>query len=64
MPAVNIFALNAGIALLLDFFLQITCFVSLMALDAKRQSVSIVCFLLFFLMKQVYFSLSLFKDMN
>ncbi|XP_056644165.1 NPC intracellular cholesterol transporter 1-like isoform X3 [Diorhabda sublineata] len=38
MPAVRAFALYAGMALLFDFFLQITCFVSLMALDIARQS--------------------------
>lgn len=38
MPAVKAFALYAGMALLIDFLLQITCFVSLMALDAERQN--------------------------
>ncbi|XP_014262096.1 Niemann-Pick C1 protein isoform X2 [Cimex lectularius] len=38
MPAVKAFALYAGMALFLDFIFQITCFVSLMALDAYRQS--------------------------
>lgn len=38
MPAVKAFALYAGMALLFDFLLQITCFVSLMALDIARQS--------------------------
>ncbi|XP_068212553.1 NPC intracellular cholesterol transporter 1-like [Palaemon carinicauda] len=37
MPAVHAFALYAGLALLIDFLLQISCFVSLIALDAKRQ---------------------------
>lgn len=37
MPAVRAFALFAGLALLFDFALQITCFVSLMALDARRE---------------------------
>lgn len=37
MPAVRTFALFAGMALFIDFVLQITCFVSLMTLDAKRQ---------------------------
>lgn len=36
MPAVKTFALYATVALLLDFLLQITCFVSLLALDARR----------------------------
>ncbi|XP_021702839.1 Niemann-Pick C1 protein isoform X3 [Aedes aegypti] len=38
MPAVRAFALYAGMALLIDFFLQITCFVSLLALDTARQA--------------------------
>lgn len=42
MPAVKAFALYAGMALLIDFLLQITCFVSLLALDTVRQAVSIV----------------------
>ncbi|XP_042228595.1 NPC intracellular cholesterol transporter 1-like [Homarus americanus] len=37
MPAVHAFALYAGLALTIDFLLQVTCFVSLVALDAKRQ---------------------------
>ncbi|GLH02514.1 NPC intracellular cholesterol transporter 1 homolog 1b [Gryllus bimaculatus] len=37
MPAVRVFSLYAGVALLIDFFLQITCFASLLALDTKRQ---------------------------
>jgi hypothetical protein len=41
MPAVKAFALYAGMALLVDFVLQITCFVSLLALDTVRQAVSI-----------------------
>jgi len=36
MPAVKTFALYATVALLLDFLLQITCFVSLLALDDRR----------------------------
>ncbi|KAG1677103.1 NPC intracellular cholesterol transporter 1 [Nymphon striatum] len=36
MPAVKIFAMYAGFALLVDFLLQITCFVSLLTLDTKR----------------------------
>lgn len=39
MPAVKAFALYAGMALLVDFILQITCFVSLLALDTIRQAV-------------------------
>ncbi|KAL1494367.1 hypothetical protein ABEB36_009976 [Hypothenemus hampei] len=38
MPAVRAFALYAGMALLFDFLLQITCFVSLLALDTSRQN--------------------------
>ncbi|XP_034945792.1 NPC intracellular cholesterol transporter 1 isoform X2 [Chelonus insularis] len=38
MPAVKAFALYAGMALLIDFFLQITCFVSLLTLDTIRQN--------------------------
>ncbi|KAK0092687.1 hypothetical protein PV326_000847, partial [Microctonus aethiopoides] len=37
MPAVKAFALYAGMALLIDFLLQITCFVSLLTLDTIRQ---------------------------
>ncbi|KAL3891661.1 hypothetical protein ACJMK2_003913 [Sinanodonta woodiana] len=37
MPAVREFSLYAAMAVLFDFFLQITCFIGLMALDAKRQ---------------------------
>ncbi|GBP78634.1 NPC intracellular cholesterol transporter 1 [Eumeta japonica] len=38
MPAVRAFALYAGVALLVDFLLQITCFISLLALDTRRQN--------------------------
>jgi len=37
MPAVRAFAFYAGLALIIDFLMQITCFVSLMAIDARRQ---------------------------
>lgn len=37
MPAVHIFALYSGLALLIDFLLQITCFVALLSLDARRE---------------------------
>ncbi|XP_017782929.1 PREDICTED: Niemann-Pick C1 protein isoform X2 [Nicrophorus vespilloides] len=37
MPAVRAFALYAGMALLFDFLLQITCFVGLLSLDTQRQ---------------------------
>ncbi|CAD7086055.1 unnamed protein product [Hermetia illucens] len=48
MPAVKAFALYAGMALLIDFLLQITCFISLLALDNKRQAENrfdIFCFI-------------------
>ncbi|XP_070495795.1 NPC intracellular cholesterol transporter 1 isoform X3 [Chironomus tepperi] len=48
MPAVKAFALYAGMALFFDFLLQITCFVSLLALDTARQSENrwdVLCFL-------------------
>lgn len=48
MPAVKAFALYAGMALLIDFLLQITCFVSLLALDSMRQAENrfdIFCFM-------------------
>jgi len=37
MPAVRAFALYAGMALLVDFIMQITCFVALISLDMMRQ---------------------------
>lgn len=37
MPAVRMFALYAGVALIINFFLQMTCFLGLFALDTKRQ---------------------------
>ncbi|XP_053981855.1 NPC intracellular cholesterol transporter 1 isoform X2 [Hylaeus volcanicus] len=48
MPAVRAFALYAGMALLVDFLLQITCFVSLLALDTVRQNsnrLDVCCFI-------------------
>ncbi|XP_015594576.1 NPC intracellular cholesterol transporter 1 isoform X2 [Cephus cinctus] len=48
MPAVKAFALYAGLALLVDFILQITCFVSLLALDTIRQAnnrLDVCCFI-------------------
>ncbi|PAA93975.1 hypothetical protein BOX15_Mlig020273g3, partial [Macrostomum lignano] len=38
MPAVRVFALYAGMAVLVDFLLQISCFVALLSLDARRQA--------------------------
>ncbi|XP_054719503.1 NPC intracellular cholesterol transporter 1-like [Uloborus diversus] len=37
MPAVHAFALYAGLALLIDFLLQISCFVAILSLDAARE---------------------------
>uniref|UniRef100_A0A4W3IQ26 Niemann-Pick disease, type C1 n=1 Tax=Callorhinchus milii TaxID=7868 RepID=A0A4W3IQ26_CALMI len=37
MPAVRTFSLFAGMAVFIDFLLQITCFVSLFGLDIQRQ---------------------------
>ena len=48
MPAVKAFALYAGMALLLDFLLQISCFIGLLSLDTARQEVSRVLVPLFF----------------
>ena len=39
MPAVRTFSLFAGLAVFIDFLLQISCFVSLLGLDARRQAV-------------------------
>lgn len=38
MPAVRIFSLYASLSVFLDFLLQITCFVSSMTLDSKREN--------------------------
>ncbi|XP_030058354.1 NPC1-like intracellular cholesterol transporter 1 [Microcaecilia unicolor] len=37
MPAVRTFALNAALAVLLDFLLQMSMFIALVSLDARRQ---------------------------
>uniref|UniRef100_A0AC35UI19 SSD domain-containing protein n=1 Tax=Rhabditophanes sp. KR3021 TaxID=114890 RepID=A0AC35UI19_9BILA len=37
MPAVKVFSLYAALALFFDFFLQITCFLSLFVIDLKRE---------------------------
>ncbi|KAG9278769.1 Niemann-Pick C1 protein [Astyanax mexicanus] len=37
MPAVKTFSFFAGLAIIIDFILQISCFVSLLGLDIKRQ---------------------------
>lgn len=59
MPAVKAFALYAGMALLVDFILQITCFVSLLALDTIRHTVCIYKWKKFTL--KIKFVLNLFK---
>lgn len=38
MPAIRAFALYAGVAVFIDFLLQITCFISLLSLDTIRQN--------------------------
>uniref|UniRef100_H3BC01 NPC intracellular cholesterol transporter 1 n=1 Tax=Latimeria chalumnae TaxID=7897 RepID=H3BC01_LATCH len=46
MPAVRTFSLFAGMAVFVDFLLQITCFVSLLGLDVQRQEsnrIDILC---------------------
>lgn len=40
MPAVHTFALYATLAVLFNFFLQITAFVALLSLDQERYEVS------------------------
>ena len=40
MPAVKVFSLYAAMAVFIDFCLQISCFVGLLPLDARRQEVS------------------------
>jgi Niemann-Pick C1 protein len=45
MPAVKVFSLYAALAVLFDFLLQITCFVGLLALDAKREQAERIDFL-------------------
>ncbi|XP_038609969.1 NPC1-like intracellular cholesterol transporter 1 [Tachyglossus aculeatus] len=40
MPAVRTFALTAGLAVIFDFLLQMTAFVALLSLDARRQEAS------------------------
>ena len=37
MPCIRIFALNAALALVFDFLLQMTVFIAFLSLDAKRQ---------------------------
>lgn len=40
MPAVRVFALYAGVAIVINFFLQIFAFTALLTIDAKRTAVS------------------------
>lgn len=40
MPAVRTFALTSGLALILDFLLQMSAFVALVSLDSRRQEAS------------------------
>ena len=44
MPAVEQFAIAAGLAIFFDFALQITAFLAVLTLDAKRQDVSLFPF--------------------
>lgn len=44
MPAVEAFAYYASVAIFFDYILQVTCFASLLALDARRVNVSILPF--------------------
>ena len=48
MPGVRAFSLYASLAIILNFILQITCFVVLLTLDAKREDskrLDILCFI-------------------
>ncbi|XP_039703007.1 NPC1-like intracellular cholesterol transporter 1 isoform X1 [Pteropus medius] len=40
MPAVRTFALTSGVAVILDFLLQVSAFVALVSLDSRRQEAS------------------------
>uniref|UniRef100_A0A667FRG8 NPC1 like intracellular cholesterol transporter 1 n=1 Tax=Lynx canadensis TaxID=61383 RepID=A0A667FRG8_LYNCA len=40
MPAVRTFALTSGLAVILDFLLQVSAFVALLSLDSRRQEAS------------------------
>ncbi|KAJ3090553.1 hypothetical protein HK102_003385 [Quaeritorhiza haematococci] len=39
MPAVSVFSMYAALAVFVDFLLQVTCFVSIMALDGRRTEI-------------------------
>ncbi|XP_010561311.1 PREDICTED: Niemann-Pick C1-like protein 1 [Haliaeetus leucocephalus] len=54
MPAVRTFALTAAVAIAFDFLLQMSGFVALLALDARRQEVLLF---LFFACAGLYFTL-------
>lgn len=41
MPAVRTFALTSGLAIILDFLLQVSAFVALLSLDSRRQEVGL-----------------------
>lgn len=41
MPAVRTFALTSGLAVILDFLLQVSAFVALLSLDSRRQEVGL-----------------------
>lgn len=55
MPAVQLFALYAGVSLLVNFFLQMTCFLALFILDTRRQEVSFHIFFIVFKHKEKLF---------
>ena len=47
MPAIRAFSLYAAVAVLINFLLQITVFVAVMALDVRRQMVGYKSFRIF-----------------
>lgn len=63
MPAVRVFSLYSAMAVLLDFLFQVTVFVAIMTLDAKREEVSKDILLLnqFFLFSFTFNFFSLFS---
>jgi Niemann-Pick C1 protein len=44
MPAVSTFSLYAAVAIVTDFILQVTCFITFLALDSNRRNVSVYGF--------------------